>query len=367
MVGARAAVVVAIGSTGEAGAVLATLLVEEAGGRVTDRHVVAAGEAGAVAARAAATADLVIVVGPGATAAVASKVEERFTTFEAVFGVRSLERTGEAALFGGVAAGRLGRAVLIGVPGDDDGVRLAIGELAWPALVARAAGAPSSASEPKPPAPNPPGPNAVAPTNPPVTSGPTSRSVGVGAAAIGAGTPPPASDEAPSGWVKALQDLGGTLDRERRVPLPEVLEGISPVIDVLHTAGETATWVRPDGGAFGVYGWPDLRRPSSRVLAIRAGEPWGEILALHRVARTGTSIDEARGLARRRFEDVQRVAEEITGRAPKSPDGKLFAVQGDAVWIQRANRVIRWDGAKEHDEGTPKQALASLVLAWSNR
>jgi hypothetical protein len=57
----------------------------------------------------------------------------------------------------------------------------------------------------------------------------------------------------------------------------------------------------------------------------------------------------------------------VTGRAPPGEGGTLFAVSGDAIWFERDGRVVRWDGTREREEGTPKQALASLVLEWSQR
>ena len=104
------------------------------------------------------------------------------------------------------------------------------------------------------------------------------------------------------------------------------------------------------------------------MLAVSWGDPLAEVIALHRYpTMTGTCVDEKRGLLPKAWEDVARVAEAVVGRAPRDSSGALFAVQGDAVWVLRGEHVIRWDGRKETDDGSPKQALSSLMLHWSNR
>jgi hypothetical protein len=149
--------------------------------------------------------------------------------------------------------------------------------------------------------------------------------------------------------------------------LPEAVERIAPIVDVLHTSGERGTLKLPNGKVYALFGWPGLA-PGAKVIAIGAGEPLGELLALHRYpVMTGTCLDGGGGLLPHRGEPVARLAEAIAGRAPKDVSGEPFAVQGDALWIQRGNRAIRWDGQRERDEGTVKQALASLVLEWSSR
>ena len=72
----------------------------------------------------------------------------------------------------------------------------------------------------------------------------------------------------------------------------------------------------------------------------------------------------ARGLMPTRDSDVAEVAEAVTGRAPADKSGELAAVDHDAVYIQRGNRIYRWDGKRERNEGTIKQMLATLLVLW---
>lgn len=172
----------------------------------------------------------------------------------------------------------------------------------------------------------------------------------------------------PVGWQRALYEIGGEILRGVREELPQPIEKLAPVLNVLETAGEIAVLKLPSGVRYGLYGWPDLQRPSSKVLAVGWGQPLAEVLALHRYpVMTGTCIEERHGQLPGRDASVGEVCEAITGRSPADPSGELFAVSGDRVWIQRGNRVFRFDGRAERDDGNPKQVLATLLLEWHQR
>ena len=170
------------------------------------------------------------------------------------------------------------------------------------------------------------------------------------------------------GWKRAVHDLNGrVLDRSRE-DLPINIESLAPVVNVLETSGEQAVLKLKSGARFSLWGWPDLQRPESKVLAVGWGEPLAEVIALHRFPkRHGTVIEERRALVMDQSADVAKVCREVTGAAPPSTDGVLFAVDTDEVWILRGSRVIRWDGRRERDDGSPKQVLATLVLRWSGK
>ncbi len=172
----------------------------------------------------------------------------------------------------------------------------------------------------------------------------------------------------PPGWQRAVEMLGAEILPGRREELPENIEKLAPVLNVLHTAGEQGTMKLPSGRRYSVWGWPDLRRPTSKVLAVSWGEPLAEIVALHRhPAEAGTCIEEDNGLLPSAGSDVSDVAKRICGRAPNDPAGQLFAISGDAIWILRSRRVFKWDGTREKDDGNAKQVLSSLTLHWSNQ
>lgn len=203
--------------------------------------------------------------------------------------------------------------------------------------------------------------------------GASSRSVGL---TTSEGPPPPGpangeaaeSDRPPPGWKSAVHALGAELTIGRAEDLPEPIEKLAPVVNVLHTAGEAGTLKLPSGRRYSVFGWPDLRRDGSKVLAVGWGDPLAEIVALHRHPRSaGTCVSGGSGMLARAEDDVEAVAKQATGRAPPDTSGTLFAMQEGAVWILRGRRVVHWDGDREKDDGNPKQVLSSLTLHWSNR
>lgn len=171
-----------------------------------------------------------------------------------------------------------------------------------------------------------------------------------------------------AGWVRAVHEIGGTVHYDKREEMPQPVEQFAPLLDVLHQAGESAVLSLPSGVKYSLWGYPDLRRPTAKVLALGWGKPLCELLALHRYPiQTGTCIDGAHGLLPHADADVAEVAEAVTGRKPLDTRGVLFAVERDAIYVQRGDRVFRFDGRKEQDQGTTKQALATLVLGWSQR
>lgn len=185
--------------------------------------------------------------------------------------------------------------------------------------------------------------------------------------------PLPAADpaEAPAaatqGWQGALASLGGRLERHRLPPLPAALERLAPVQNVLDNAGERGTVTLPDGRIYGAYGFPDLVAPRSKVLLLREAEPLPELLALHRhPVQAGTCVLGGEGLLPGAERDADGPAIQRTG-APLPSPGTLFALDGGEVFVQRGRRVWSWDGRREREAGSPHQALASLVLRWSQR
>jgi len=171
-----------------------------------------------------------------------------------------------------------------------------------------------------------------------------------------------------SGWVRAVHEIRGTVHYDKREELPQPVETFAPLLDVLHQAGETAVLALPSGVRYSLWGYPDLRRPTSKVLALGWGKPLCELLALHRYpVQTGTCVEGAHGQLPLGGDPIGPVAEAVTGREPPEPGGSLFAVESDAVYILRDGQVYRWDGRREQQHGNVKQALASLVLAWSQR
>lgn len=180
--------------------------------------------------------------------------------------------------------------------------------------------------------------------------------------------PAVAAEQEPSGgWQAGLAALGGTLDADAWPALPEGLARLAPVRNVLESAGQIGLVQDGSGTSWVACGFPDLRRPSSKVLLVREGDPQPEVIAMHRYPhRVGAVVFGDSPWLPAADLDPDPVAEARTGCA--LPEwGTLFAVEPARVFVVRDGRVRSWDGRNERDEGTRSQALASLVLRWSQR
>ena len=114
---------------------------------------------------------------------------------------------------------------------------------------------------------------------------------------------------------------------------------------------------RPPAGA-------SQAEPALRVRAARRAD-LPEVIALHRHPRkVGTASPG--GALQLQATSVDELSERLTGRPPPN-GGELVAAEGDAVYLLRDRRVYRWDGRREQEQGTSGQALASLMLRWSQR
>lgn len=364
----------------ESGALIADL-VTRAGHRVLDRIVIpddadrirelVAGYAGD-----GETEVTVLTGGTGLSAldqtpeAVETLFEKALPGFGELFRWLSFQEVGSAAMLSRATAGIVGPTVVFALPGSPKACRLAIEKLVLPEIghVLREMRK-ETAVAPVPAAVSAPSPAPSAPPSVPAPQAARRGALGVESIATGGGEAPAAEvdPEGPQGWQKAVRDLGGTVLRGGYPSIPEALEQIAPVVDVLHGSGERGVLELPNGQRYALFGWPDLSGPRSKVLAIGWGAPFGEVVALHRPKPTGVCIDEGHGILPGRAARVDEVCERTVGAAPKDGDGELFALQGDAVWIARRGRVARWDGRREVDDGTPKQVIASLVLQWSQR
>lgn len=184
---------------------------------------------------------------------------------------------------------------------------------------------------------------------------------GLSVEAIGAGGAPPETEAGP--WQAALAARGGVLNRDRWYALPDALEEVAAAREVLEGAGERAVVAMPDGREIGAFGFPDLRRPSSKVLLVAMTRGVLEVAALHRHPSAVGIVGRATIL---KADDTEEEARRRTG-LPTPYGGMLFAVDHKTVYIERDGQVYRWDGSREHDEGSEAQATASLLLRWSSR
>ena len=170
-----------------------------------------------------------------------------------------------------------------------------------------------------------------------------------------------------SGWQAAVAALGGKLLPAGATPIPDAIAAIPAAMDVLGSANARMRLVAADGRSWLVFGYPDLLRPNSKVLAVREALPVSEVVALHRwPARVGLCCEADDSLLPTTEADLNEVAEARTGE-PWPEEGHLFAVEGSAVWVQQRRYVRKWDGKRPGPEENVGPAIGSLLLHWSQR
>lgn len=269
--------------------------------------------------------------------------------FGELFRALSFQEIGPAAMLSRASAGMVRGMIVFAMPGSVAACQLAIDRLILPELAHLVDQATKETT-------------ALVPKTDPTPSPAQPRVVAQQSA--GKEGPAPEAGEPGGRWRAAIAAHVGRVETGPPPPLPDSIARLASVSSVLDTAGERATLVLEDGRRLGLYGWPDLKRATSKVIAVGDGGPLAEVVALHRhPTMCGTTVFG--GLLPDPLATAE-VAKSVTGRAPPSED-PLFAVGGDAVWLRRGERAVRWDGRSERDDGTCKQVLASLLLDWHQR
>ncbi len=358
----------------------------EGAGHVVTGHAIVPDDPAAIGveldrALAAKNVDVVLLTGGTGISArdctpqvVRSRLDRELPGFGELFRLVSFEEIGPAAMvsnaIGGVAGGRL----VFAMPGSTGACKTAMERLILPQLghlaseLRKESPLPRRASEsvrpvvraratPEREAEGLPLPSA-APIQPP------RRGIDV----MQAETPAPAEASAPAvGWQAAVAALGGRLVPMGGTPVPDALASIPAAMDVLGSANARMRLLAADGRSWLLFGFPDLLRPASKVLAVREALPVSEVVALHRwPARVGLCCELDDSLLPATESNLEEVGAERTGTPPPEL-GTLFAVETGSVWVQQARYVRRWDGRKFGPEENPRSALGSLLLGWSQR
>ena len=272
----------------------------------------------------------------GTFEAVQGLLDKELPGFGELFRMLSFKEIGSAAMMSRATAGVVDGVVVFSIPGSSGACKTAMTELILPEVGHLVYELGKEAA-------------------------PEAATGSVAVAQMGQGQAP-STAETP--WERALVDLGGQLVRGERAELPKVLAVAAPVCEVLASAGERAM-ARFGDELYGVYGWPDLRRPNSKVLLVGPGDPVGEVVALHRQP-TPTGVCRRGGGRLWSTGRLGATCEDVVG-ADFPESGRLFAVDGDTVFVLQGHQVVSWDGKRSKAMGTPSAAMASLMLAWSNR
>ncbi len=304
--------------------------------------------------------------------AVQQILDKELPGFGELFRRLSYDEIGSAAMMSRATCGLAGTMAVFALPGSPNACRLALEALVLPeihhVLYER------HKEGPAPSLPAPAAPTAAAFSDEPeqdeAPEGEPQRGVKVEvlekSEAEEAPPEPAATDGA--GWQAALAAMDPDWKRSDCPPLPASIEGNAALENVLQGAGQRGS-ATIEGTVFGLYGFPDLLRPSSKVLMVGDVEPNGCLVALHRhPRRVGVLAKWGQALPGwpNTGNDPARVGSEITGRA-YSEQGSLFAIEGDRIFVLDGQRVRSWDGRRARVEGGWRSALASLALRWSQR
>ncbi len=170
------------------------------------------------------------------------------------------------------------------------------------------------------------------------------------------------------GWQAAVEAMGGTLVRDAWPTLPSALADRAAVRTVFDTAGERGVLACANRRRYAVFGFPDLQRPTSKVLLTADGGRADYIVALHRFPDpTGILGPGAPEILTAHGTPTEQVCREVVG-APLPEEGfAVFAVDRGRIYLEREGAIGAWDGREMEDEGLPSQVGASLVLRWSQR
>jgi molybdenum cofactor biosynthesis protein B len=298
--------------------------------------------------------------------AVVDLLDKELTGFGELFRRLSYDEIGSAAIMSRATAGLSGRTYLFALPGSPKACRLAIDAIILPEIhhmlyeLRKESATPTTSMQTSP--------EAAGLDSAEEPASPTGRGLVVDVQEQPPAQPPAEDDPELALWQRAARALDPHWRADGCPPLPPALQGNDALRNVLDAAGQRGS-LRIEGQPYGLYGYPDLLRPGSKVLLVGPGEPFGSIAALHRHPRQVGLLCE-RGQALPGWpntgNDPSRVGRDLTGRA--YPDGgSLFALEAASIMVLEGSRVHSWDGRRSRDEGGPGAAIASLALRWSQR
>ena len=269
--------------------------------------------------------------------AVSRLLDKGMPGFGEIFRALSYKNIGAKAMKSRAIAGTMGSLVIFAIPGSPKAADLAVDSLIAPQVSDIVW---ELSKQPK-----------TTPTVEPKVEEPESEESG---------------EEAPkAGWQRSLATLDGTIEYGSNPTLPDWLQGVAPAREVLESAGQRAT-IRLPFGEYQAFGFPDLSRPSARVILASTLSTRGEIIALHRMpVPTGISAHRIGGMLPY-CGHLSRAALELTGKDYPGA-GRLFAVESGTIHIVDRGKVVTWDGHSVTSVGMEGSALGSLLLRWSQK
>ena len=132
---------------------------------------------------------------------------------------------------------------------------------------------------------------------------------------------------------------------------------------VLKSTTQFQTRQDPMGQLYGIYGFPDLVRPQSRVLLVTSD---GGAIAMHRKQATAVLSPMVEDLLFSLKSPFPRWATEVLENKLNGAD--RFALEGSRVY-GKFDRMIHSATVQQDSkvEGSSNSTIASILLQWSSR
>lgn len=178
-----------------------------------------------------------------------------------------------------------------------------------------------------------------------------------------------------SGWKHHVSSLQAEIIEESWPKISVALSNIPPVKQILESAGRSR-YLSFEDGQFSIYGYPDLIRDSSKVLAVRHIGGLPEVVALHRFPSF-----VAFGIRQDSPQCLQKYVNATQDTYKKYQDHLLsldfslsqaVGIEGENLLFSRNNEIFRYRPRKNalgqvESLGTVAQALSTLLLHWSQQ
>jgi len=170
------------------------------------------------------------------------------------------------------------------------------------------------------------------------------------------------------GWQAAVAAMQGTLVVDAWPTLPAPLAERGAVRALFDTAGQRGVLACPNRRRYAIFGFPDLERPTSKVLLTGDGGRSDYVVALHRFPdAVGILGPGAPELVQTHDAPTRKICREVTGAPPPDEGFTAFAIDKGLVYLEKDGAIGCWNGRDLEDEGLPSQVGASLALRWSQR
>ena len=178
-----------------------------------------------------------------------------------------------------------------------------------------------------------------------------------------------------SGWKHQVSSLNAKVIEDSWPKISASLSNIPPVKQILESAGRSR-YLSFQDGQFSIYGYPDLIRDSSKVLAVRHIGGLPEVVALHRFpAFVAFGIREDSPKCLHKYVNATQDTYNKYQVHLLSLDFSLaqaVGIEGENILFSRNNEIFRYRPSKNalgkvESLGTIAQALSTLFLHWSQQ